>query len=291
MRKSENGGMVECGSVRIPSFLHFRDFALPYFHNSTFLKGSVLMETVIVMPIILLLIFMVIQFAHVWIARQMVVYAAYCGARSLLVIAPNDTDPTPREAVQTAAEIALSWICLADGGPSAAGERQLDVPGWGKIPGSGSASRRDGNWRVKAEILDYEDPNGVRRYLDGNGTPKEMRYLDAYTVDTGNDDMPFVAVKVTFRFPLLIPGMGVNAILGNQANGNRDGERPTTGEKEYDFYRNLATMADNPILIDGWPYITFSETCVLPMPYSTRNFPKGGYAGTIYTPIKTGGGS
>ena len=251
-----------------------------------------MMETVIVMPIILLLIFMIIQFAHVWIARQMVVYAAYCGARSLLVISPDDTDPTPQEAVQTAAEIALSWICLADGGANAAGETRLDVPGWGEIPGSGSASRdwrQRNDWRVKAEILTYTNSVGVVRYFDGNGTPEETRYIDEYTVDTGNDDKPFVAVRVTFRFPLLIPGMSVNAILGNQVNNNQDEVRPVTGEKEYDFYRNLATMADNPKLIDGWPYITFSETCVLPMPYSTRNFPKGGYAGTTYTPLKNGG--
>ena len=256
-------------------------------------RGSVLMETVIVMPIILLLIFMIIQFAHVWIARQMVVYAAYCGARSLLVISPDDTDPTPQEAVQTAAQIALSWICLADGGANATGETRLDIPGWGEIPGSGSASRdwrQRNDWRVKAEILTYTNSAGVVCYFDGNGTPTVTRYKDAFNVDTGNDDMPFVAVKVTFRFPLLIPGMGVNAILGNQANGNQDGVRPTTGD-ETDFYKNLATMADNPVLIDGWPYVTFSETCVLPMPYSTRNFPKGGYAGTTYTPIKTGGGS
>ena len=254
-----------------------------------------MMETVIVMPIILLLIFMIIQFAHVWIARQMVVYAAYCGARSLMVIAPNDTNPTPQEAVQTAAEIALSWICLADN--SAAGDAgRLTVPGWGKIPGTGTRtwSNAQPNGRVKAEILKYVEKVGneeIERYYDGNGTPKETRYLDAYTVDTGNDEKPFVAVKVTFRFPLLIPGMGVNAILGNQANNNQQGVRPTTGETETDFYRNLATMAGNPILIDGWPYITLSETCVLPMPYSTRNFPKGGYAGTDYTSLTTGGGS
>lgn len=284
MRKCENGGMVGCGSVRNLSFSHFHNFALPYFHNPTFLKGSVLMETVIVMPIILLLIFMIIQFAHVWIARQMVVYAAYCGARSLLVISPDDTNPTPQEAVQTAAEIALSWICLLDD-PASKNEVRLDIPGWGEISGSGSRGRR-----VKAEILTYTGSDGVERYLDGNGTPTVTRYRDAYTLDTGTDERPFVAVKVTFCFPLLIPGMGVNAILGNQVNNNQDGVRPTTGD-ETDFYKNLATMADRPVLIDGWPYVTFSETCVLPMPYSTRNFPKGGYAGTTYTPIKTGGGS
>ena len=266
-------------------------------------RGSVLMETVIVMPIILLLIFMIIQFAHVWIARQMVVYAAYCGARSLLVISPDDTDPTPQEAVQTAAEIALSWICLADGGTNATGETRLDVPGWGEIPGSGSASRdwrQRNDWRVKAEIMTYKDSMGVERYFDGNSTPTVTRYWDEHNVDAGPDyrngrwfgnpadDRPFVAVKVTFRFPLLIPGMSVNAILGNQVNGNQDEARPEMGD-ETDFYRNLATMADNPILIDGWPYITFSETCVLPMPYSTRNFPKGGYAGTTYTSLKNGG--
>lgn len=216
-----------------------------------------MMETVIVMPILLLLVFMIIQFAHIWIARQLVVYAAYCGARSLLVISPDDTDPTPREAVQTAAEIALSWVCLADS-PGKAGESRLGVPGWGEIPGSGSKCRR-----VNAEVLS-----------DGN-----------------DDARPYAAVRVTFKFPLLIPGMAVNAILGNQVNGNREGKRPATDGKA-DFYRDLATMADKPVADeDGWPFITMTETCVLPMPYSTRNFPKGGYSGTTYCKCKAGGGS
>lgn len=197
-----------------------------------------MMETVIVMPIILLLIFMIIQFAHVWIARQMVVYAAYCGARSMMTVVPQEQ----YAAASNAVEIALSWICLADN-PNDKNETRLVVPGWGEIPGSGSRHRR-----ITTTVL-------------GDGV---------------SDDRQFVGVRVEFKFPLLIPGMGVNAILGNQVNDNQDGVRPTTGD-ETDFYRNLATMADKPVLIDGWPYITFRETCVLPMPYSTRNFPKGGY--------------
>lgn len=39
------------------------------------------------------------------------------------------------------------------------------------------------------------------------------------------------------------------------------------------FYQDLNAAAGTPILIDGWPYIVLEETCVLPMPYSTKNFP------------------
>ena len=46
-------------------------------------RGSILAETVVVMPLLLLLIFGIIQFAQVWMARQFVVYAAACAARAM----------------------------------------------------------------------------------------------------------------------------------------------------------------------------------------------------------------
>lgn len=245
MRKCENGGMVGCGSVRNLSFSHFHNFALPYFHNPTFLKGSVLMETVIVMPIILLLIFMIIQFAHVWIARQMVVYAAYCGARSMMTVLPDEQAP----AADRAAKLALSWICLADLG-SAEKSGGVSVPGWGLVGGSRSVDRR-----VKTQVL-------------ANGVSQDC-----------------VACRVTFSFPLLIPAFGVNAILGNAVNGDADGNRPGLGTSSDFYGELARVTANPKGLDenDPWPYVTFTEVCALPMPYNPRNLPLGGYGDYNFT--------
>lgn len=199
-------------------------------------RGSVLMETVIVMPVLLLLIFGVIQFAHIWTARQMVAYAAFCATRAVMVVPPDEQE----EAAQNAAEVALSWINLVDDKSG----KEVTVPGWGKIGGSGlSPESRDDGWngkRVKVDVVE-------------SGKDKEM-----------------AVVEVKFRFPLLIPGMAVNKVIANAES--QFNERPTT-----DFYRELNTAAGKPRLIDGWPYIELKETCVLPMPYSTEDFPEGAF--------------
>ena len=210
--------------------------------------GSVLAETVLVMPLLLLLIFGIIQFAQIWMARQFVVYAAACSARAMTVVHPDEQ----ADAADKAAKLALSWLCLAEADTESENEG-VEVPGWGLIPGSRSVDRR-----VTTETL-----------FDG--------------VDDTN---PVVGVRVGFRFPLLIPGMAINTILGNFAN--RD--QPLT--QGADFYGNLAQASRNPIVdIDGWPYINFQETCILPMPYSPYNFPKGGYDGCRINGFGGGDGS
>lgn len=194
-------------------------------------SGSVLMETVIVMPILLLLVFGIVQFALCWTARQMTVYAAFCAARAITVVSPWDDR---QSAVENAAKIALSWVCAVD---EPENETGVAIPGWGRIDGSGSA-----NNRIRVEIL-------------ANG-----------------DSQPFVATRVTFRYPLLIPGMAVNRIFGRAAGGSVNVNRKAN------FYGDLAQAASAPNDDGyGYPYMDFTETCVLPMPYSTRNFPVGGY--------------
>ena len=202
-------------------------------------RGSILAETVLVMPLLLLLIFGVIQFALIWTAKQMTAYAAFCATRAIMVVKPAEQQKAARDA----AKVALSWVSLADEGSG----QQVTIPGWGAILGSGTIDSR----LPAVEII-------------RNGT---------------DNSEPVAAVRVTFRFPLMIPGMAVNKLIGNSKNA-----QIVTSSK---FYDNLHHVAQNPDLISGWPYIELTETCVLPMPYSTEKFPTGGFSGTSVT----GGGS
>jgi len=216
-------------------------------------RGSVMMETVIVMPILLFLIFLLIQFAHVWTAKQMVSYAAFCAARAIMVVPPADQ----QAAAENAAKMALSWMCLADDSGDAGegsdeeeevADKKVTVPGWGEIFGARSRDER-----VSVEIVE----------------------VDGKKLDGSDNDYPVAAVKITFRFPLMISAMAVNKVLGTAASASpasMDGD-------EYGFYSNLDRMAGNPTTIGGWPYASLSETCVLPMPYSTEKFPTDGFAG------------
>ena len=95
----------------------------PHFH-SRFRgeRGQALVEYAIVFPIQLMMTLAIIQLAQIFVAKQVVEYAAFCGARANLVGLP-ETD------VQRAAFIPLSGICAGDTVKDSANGLQL--PGWG----------------------------------------------------------------------------------------------------------------------------------------------------------------
>ncbi len=75
-------------------------------------SGSILMETLIAMPLLIALVFGVLQLAHIHIARQVVSYAAYAAARATLPAA----DGKEEEAARKAAQRILCWLTTsADG--------------------------------------------------------------------------------------------------------------------------------------------------------------------------------
>ena len=61
-------------------------------------KGSMLLETVLVMPLLYVLIMAVLQIAHIWTARQVALYAAYAATRATLCVAPAEAQKTARSA-------------------------------------------------------------------------------------------------------------------------------------------------------------------------------------------------
>jgi Flp pilus assembly protein TadG len=110
-----------------------------------------MLEFVLAFPLILLLILGCMQLSHIWLARQVVLYAAYCAARSMLVC----TDGEYQAAAQQAAEQVCAWVIIGQ----APGEPEKEVPGWGKIPGSGAVARKTrvsvgkiGEWNVAATV-------------------------------------------------------------------------------------------------------------------------------------------
>ncbi len=102
-----------------------------------------MLEFILCFPLVLTLIFGAAQFAHLWLARQVVSYAAYCAARAALVCHESEY----QQAAQQAAERVCAWIVVGQG----ASEPPEQVPGWGAVPGSGSVGRKT---RVKVEKLD-----------------------------------------------------------------------------------------------------------------------------------------
>lgn len=110
--------------------------------------GAVMMEFVISFPLILMLILGAVQLSHLWVARVVVHYAAYCAARTAIVSGHLEYLP----AAETAAEQVCAWINVGD-------KNGVDIPGWGNIPGSGGVENNTrvtivdtGDWNVRAEV-------------------------------------------------------------------------------------------------------------------------------------------
>ena len=72
-------------------------------------NGSMLLETVVAMPLLLALTFGVLQIAHIHVARQVASYAAYAAARATL---PVEEGKEKKAAEETARRV-LCWLAAA----------------------------------------------------------------------------------------------------------------------------------------------------------------------------------
>lgn len=225
-------------------------------------RGSVLMEFLMVCPILLMLVSMLLQFSQIWIAREVTSYAAYCAARAALVSSDEDA---PRKA----AERVCAWISLAnlerytlgegreelerlhdriDVDTSASivaddGDRQdgeLEVPGWGWIPGSSSV-------KVRVKTVDVT---------------WESNYVQA---------------KVEFTFPMLFPMAG-RIISWGANDSSREIIAEGAGSGKTDWRGEEYVMDESGELVEregaAWaedhrfPGIVLKEICILPKSYS-----------------------
>ena len=271
----------------------------------TLRPGSVLMESILVFPLLLLLISMILQYAHIWTARQITAYAAYCATRAIMTVPAKEK----QDAANYAARLACSWMALASlpgssprsggsskkvhvgklsgdmsGGAEISGDEVINlddgspqsdevlIPGWGTIPGSNSVKAR-----VKTEIK-------------SNGEDSINRYA---------------MVTVTFKFPLLMPLAGrMISWFAHKSRTDAEefdyGHHKLTGGNARGWVGEETVMDREGNLVDRgrgstttwgaegkYPAIELTETCILPMPYSTANFPEDGYSKNLLM----GGGS
>lgn len=201
--------------------------------------GSVLMEFIIVAPLMLILISMILQFAQIWIAREITAYAAYCACRSVLSAGSKEDAEL---GAQRAAELACSWMCLAgmpkaieetrpgssetvgdipkfhdredvtteetisfDNGAPVKGE--IKIPGWGTIPGSDSAGSDD---NVHSDVRWGQGDRRVKTKIIracGYKPSVTSEDGDTWSNDDGKVDN-YALVRVKFKFPLLLPLAG-----------------------------------------------------------------------------------
>lgn len=131
--------------------------------------ASMMMEAVIVLPVIVMVIFAIIQFANVLMVQQLVEYAAYCGARATLTCNALQAPNMAKEAaLRVLAPVSLSK-------EDAKGDTGSHIyPGWGKLKGT-----KDISDQVEVDL-----------------SPSPLITANA---------AKYVGCKVAFKYPLLIP--------------------------------------------------------------------------------------
>jgi hypothetical protein len=169
------------------------------------------------------------------------------------MVVPKDEK---KAAAKKAAELACAWMSLA-GLPGSTGEQEVMIKGWGTIPGSDSADKR-----VSVEVR-----------------------------EDGENNVPAAVVTVHFKFPLMLPlaGRMISWAVNHEEGLSKFdyGHHQLVGGNNPGWAGQETVMDENGSAVDRtdgvwgkdgrFPFITLTETCVLPMPYSTKKFPGGGF--------------
>ena len=216
-----------------------------------------MLEFVVAFPIILVLILGCVQFAHLWVARVVVHYAAYCAARAALVTVcdesgpskSNDSWPTRQElyydgfqqnyckndsiglgrdglanseaewAANKAASEICAWVVMGSEGTG----NNMQVPNWGGIPASDAAERK-----TRTSI-------GVQGWN--------------------------VIATVEHDFALIIPIVGMMIAWGMNPWDESNPWRIQTMDVTLDVHKGIDVI--------GYPHIRLTETVTMPKPYKT----------------------
>ena len=218
-------------------------------------RGAVMLETVILLPVILIIIFYLLQMIFVLLAKEVTYYAAYCGARAALVYNPADYADTNR---------------VGSGG-GVVGEAPCTVLSWISQSVEGSEPLK-----IAASDGDYEVPRSENirnqvsvKIVEGLSLPYSEEELKKLNIEKLKEPFPIVRVTVTFKCPLLIPLGG--RIFAGLANSPFQSEAKDTVSTFAEVVAAGAAKEDKR----GWlyNYIEVQETCSLAKPYNTATFP------------------
>jgi len=260
-------------------------------------NGSVAMETVMILPVFVIIIFFILQISLVWGAKQMVSYAAYCGARAALVYNPADYDAeqakdghwatrslemggSQRGVVHFAACTVLSWVSwtLADE-PTLSLNSTVE----GTVTDTLNQDFRLGmvttvplsshiRSQVRVEVREFETiwEDGEKDSSNDSDEPTPIER-----------QFPAVTVRVRFDFPLFIPLGGT--ILG-YFYGAGETQVDTTGAIDMigftapqgdTVHQYMKTTGHYMEPTDGWGVysIPLEERCTMAKPYKTDTYP------------------
>ena len=230
--------------------------------------GSVLMEFVLTMPILFMLIMLVLQFAQIMVVRQFVAYAAFCSTRSMLCSHPSEwlSKNSKNNCAFQAARRVLAWVTIF-GTPETANLRSWDED-YISVSAGDFSDIDDAPIAYVTTVYGSKYTHDV--LVPGWGQVPESNSVDRrLDVTPGVNPGKYAWSTVKYKFPLLIPvaGQMISFLAKHSEDQSLYMQSRTlmpgwTGEQE---------------IFDGVPYIDLTETCVLPLPYSTAKLPGNPY--------------
>lgn len=226
--------------------------------------GTVLMEAVLCLPLLLFLVTGIVQFSRIWEAKLLTRHAAYNAARAALVYNVADYGKTnelrqieffERKGVAWAAAAnTLAWksATFDSGGPS----HDMAIPGFGGDPHdvvTNSAFIRStgrvfqgGRWRAGGQVSINRSKS-----WESNG---------------------FVRVTVRFKLPLLFSLFSLGAMRGEDDMEEPYG--PDSDDPAPLVHDTALDVKPRTAWDDEIPHFTLEESCVLPKPWSTLWYPR-----------------
>jgi Flp pilus assembly protein TadG len=231
-------------------------------------RGQALVEYAIVFPLQLMMTLAIIQLAQIFVAKQVLEYAAFCGARATLV-------GLSEQEAQRAACIPLSGVCASSPEDATA---NVILPGWGSRTMSTqlynqlqqsitdeSAAVQAGNPRAGSAGAEIQaELSAERTQLNNNYNAPPTQYLSGYGIASDpaittvnfqtvtstqtptSNLLPGVYCNITFNYPLLVPvGNVVDYQIGQLFMGV---------DSQY-----LTRVNNQPCLV-------MTASCVLPQP-------------------------
>ena len=181
-----------------------------------------MMETVIVLPVLLMLITGIVQFARIWQARLMVWYAAYNAARTALVYHPTAYGGGDGGVIHFMERDGVAWAAA------------VNTLAWV----SATPDAADGFWMPTVGIL----PNS-------SGIAGQVRIVPEQSWERNG----MVRVTVEFQYPTLFKVVDVSSVF--------QGTRPSAAERDAMGILNAPTitLTETCILPKPWTTLAFPK--------------------------------
>lgn len=213
-------------------------------------SGSVLMEAVLCLPLLLFLVTGIVQFARIWEARLFTRHAAYNAARAALVYN-----------VAEYADIDKATGKITFKGTSG----PVWVSAVNTLAWKSATSANGGNASDNYAFPGFLDNESYR--IDNSAFIRSQVMIDGNESWESNG---VVRVTVKFKFPLLFSVFALGSVQGNP-----ESEKDIGPDAEvalvHDVSEDIAPHADWE---DSIPHILLAESCLLPKPWSTANYPR-----------------